>query len=147
MKRTLTLSLLLVFLSVLLASTTSAKPTSDFLGTLYTVAGIMFSIGMGIICAINLEKVKNIKFYKAIKTNILQVRNIYLYYFAIISVGYLAYQLAPEFELAITIQGVAITFRLSVLVALLTVLSIVYFTLNFLAIQKLNFQITEKSNQ
>ena len=147
MKRTLTLSLLLVFLSVLLASTTSAKPTSDFLGTLYTVAGIMFSIGMGIICAINLEKVKNIKFYKAIKTNILQVRNIYLYYFAIISVGYLAYQLAPEFELAITIQGVAITFRLSLLVALLTVLSIVYFTLNFLAIQKLNFQITEKSNQ
>lgn len=147
MKRTLTLSLLLVFLSVLLASTTNAKPASDFLGTLYTVAGIMFSIGMGIICAINLEKVKNIKFYKAIKTNILQVRNIYLYYFAIISVGYLAYQLAPEFELAITIQGVAITFRLSLLVALLTVLSIVYFTLNFLAIQKLNFQITEKSNQ
>ncbi|WP_448970246.1 hypothetical protein [Neisseria sp.] len=147
MKRTLTLSLLLVFLSVLLASTTSAKPASDFLGTLYTVAGIMFSIGMGIICAINLEKVKNIKFYKAIKTNILQVRNIYLYYFAIISIGYLAYQLAPEFELAITIQGVAITFRLSLLVALLTVLSIVYFTLNFLAIQKLNFQITEKSNQ
>ena len=143
MKRTLTLSLLLVFLSVLLASTTSAKPASDF----YTVAGIMFSIGMGIICAINLEKVKNIKFYKAIKTNILQVRNIYLYYFAIISVGYLAYQLTPEFELAITIQGVAITFRLSLLVALLTVLSIVYFTLNFLAIQKLNFQITEKSNQ
>ena len=147
MKRILTLSLLLVFLSVLLASTTSARPASDFLGTLYTVAGIMFSIGMGIICAINLDKVRNVKFYMAIKANILQVRNIYLYYFAIISVGYLAYQLAPGFEYTVTIQGAAITFRLSLLVALLTVLSIIYFTLNFLAIQKLNFQITEKSSQ
>lgn len=147
MKRILTLSLLLVLLSVLLASTTSARPASDFLGTLYTVAGIMFSIGMGIICAINLDKVRNVKFYTAIKANILQVRNIYLYYFAIISVGYLAYQLAPGFECTVTIQGAAITFRLSLLVALLTVLSIIYFTLNFLAIQKLNFQITEKSSQ
>lgn len=147
MKRILTLSLLLVFLSVLLASTTSARPASDFLGTLYTVAGIMFSIGMGIICAINLDKVRNVKFYTSIKANILQVRNIYLYYFAIISAGYLAYQLAPGFECTVTIQGAAITFRLSLLVALLTVLSIIYFTLNFLAIQKLNFQITEKSSQ
>ncbi len=147
MKRLLTLSLLLLFLSILLASTTNAEPASDFLGTLYTVAGIMFSIGMGIICAINLDKVKNVKFYTAIKDNILEVRDIYLYYFAIISVGYLAYQLAPGLEYTVTIHGVVITFRLSLLVALLTVLSVIYFTLNFLAIQKLNFQITEKSNQ
>ena len=68
-KLLLNVSIFLV-ISVAVGSLASKSPDSSLLNTIYTVAGIMFSIGMGILCTLNPDRVKNDAYYKAIKSNI-----------------------------------------------------------------------------
>lgn len=146
MKKRLLVSLIGLVISMTIASITDARPNASFMNTIYTVAGIMFSIGMGIICTFNPDKIKNKAYFQSIKSNINIVRNSFLYYFALISIGFLIYQVLPSFSASAPISDAKITFSLSLYVSILITISIVYFILNFLAIQKLNFDISERIN-
>ncbi|HBI1354367.1 TPA: hypothetical protein JI406_RS17485, partial [Acinetobacter baumannii] len=104
---------LFLVISVAVASATSKVPNPSFLNTIYTVSGIMFSIGMGVLCTLNPDKVKNDSIYKAIKSNILDVRNSYLAYFFIISFIYLIYQIYPDLNYVKVIWKIKITLDLA----------------------------------
>ena len=140
------LNLAVVFvISVLMSSLISRRPDGAFLNTIYTIAGIMFSIGMGLLCTLNPDKIKNQSVYFQLKSNIIDVRNIYITYFSVISAVYLAYQIFPDFSFAIEILTIKICFELTYLTAMLNILSILYFILNFIEMQRLNFDIYEKA--
>ncbi|HFG6923780.1 hypothetical protein [Acinetobacter baumannii] len=135
---------LFLVISVAVASATSKVPNTSFLNTIYTVSGIMFSIGMGVLCTLNPDKVKNDSIYKAIKSNILDVRNSYLAYFFIISFIYLIYQIYPDLNYVKVIWKIKITLDLACATLFLNILGILYFISNFIQIQKLGMDISDR---
>ncbi|WP_396231137.1 hypothetical protein [Acinetobacter baumannii] len=135
---------LFLVISVAVASATSKVPNPSFLNTIYTVSGIMFSIGMGVLCTLNPDKVKNDSIYKAIKSNILDVRNSYLAYFFIISFIYLIYQIYPDLNYVKVIWKIKITLDLACATLFLNILGILYFISNFIQIQKLGMNISDR---
>lgn len=146
MKRKIAVNLVAFLLSILLASIVTERPNASFMNTIYTVAGIMFSIGMGIICTFSPDKVKNKDFFLSIRSNINTVRNSFIFYFSLISGGFLLYQGFPDLEWSFAYKRFELTLSISLLTAVLIVISIVYFILNFLAIQQLNLDISERVN-
>lgn len=135
---------LFLVISIAVASFTSKIPNSSFLNTVYTVSGIMFSIGMGVLCTLNPDKVKNDTYYNAIKANVLVVRDSYLVYFFIISTIYLIYQIYPEANLVKNFGRLHITFDLAFATLFLNILGILYFISNFIQIQKLGLDISDR---
>lgn len=120
----------------------------DFLNTIYTISGIMFSIGMGILCTINPDSIKNEEIYKAIRKNIIDIRNSYLFYFSIISLLYLILQVISNTKYylifyihLIKIDFVEVLYYFSIS---LNIISIFYFIVNFINIQLLNFSISDE---
>ncbi|MCH7330570.1 hypothetical protein [Acinetobacter modestus] len=142
-KLLVSVSLFLV-ISIAVASFTSKVPNTSFLNTIYTVSGIMFSIGMGVLCTLNPDKVKNDLLYKSIKSNVLAVRDSYLVYFLIISSVYLIYQIYPDAKFVKSIGKVQITFDLAYAATFLNILGILYFIANFMQIQKLGLDISDR---
>lgn len=142
-KLLVSVSLFLV-ISVAVASATSKVPSASFLNTIYTVSGIMFSIGMGVLCTLNPDKVKNDAYYKAIKANVLAVRDSYLVYFFIISTMYLVYQIYPDASLIKSLGNVQITLDFAFATMFLNILGILYFIANFMQIQKLGLDISDR---
>ena len=57
-----------IVLSIIFSSLIKEKkPIDSFMNTIYTISGIMFSIGMGILCTTNPDKIKNIQIYMQVK--------------------------------------------------------------------------------
>ncbi len=132
---------------MVIASVWSVKLDSTFINTIYTISGIMFSIGMGVICTFSPDKIKNIQLFSRVKENIITVRNSFLFYFALVSFFYLLYLLCSNFEKTIFISDIKLVFNLSVFLLGQIILSIIFFITNFLEIQKLNFDIVERTNK
>ena len=146
MKKRIAVSLTALIISIIVASLTEARPNAAFMNTIYTVAGIMFSIGMGVICAFNPSKIQNRNYLTSIKNNITSVRNIFIKHFFFISIGYLIYQIYPSANYSINYKFLRIDFSLSLVLSAFIITSIVYFIVNFIEIQKLNFDISERIN-
>lgn len=147
MKKKIILSLSFLVLSIFISSIFRVRLDSTFVNTLYTVSGIMFSIGMGVICTFNPDKIKNRYFFKLVKDNIIRLRNSYLLFFVLISVSYLIYLLDPNFEYSIILyKTINITFNMSIFILCQSILTITFFIVNFLEIQKLNFDIADRLN-
>lgn len=110
------------------------------LNTLYTVAGIMFSIGMSLSVTSNTSGVKNRTIRSRIRRNMKKVRNYFIYQFLFTSLFYIA----SLYKTTITIQN--FTYRIDVLTLVTIIVSIIYYIVNFIAIQRLNEQIEEAVN-
>lgn len=137
--------LLFIVISIIAASVASKKPEPAFLNTVFTISGIMFSIGMGVLSTLSPDRIKNENFYKAIQKNIISVRNSYLLYFGIIALTYLAYQMYPDVKLSLNIKKIEIILSLDFAAISLSILGILYFIMNFIEIQRLNFDISDKT--
>lgn len=67
MKKKLLISCIVILISIFLSSVFKVRPDNAFMNTMYTISGIMFSIGMGVICTFNPDKIKNMEIFKEIK--------------------------------------------------------------------------------
>ena len=103
----------------------------------------MFSIGMGVACAFNPAGINNKSIFKKIKDNILLVRHHFLFYFMIATIAFLPSQLSTH-QRIFNFYEVNIMFDAALFSILYSLMSIIYFVINFLAIQKLNFDIAER---
>ena len=110
------------------------------LNTLFTVAGIMFSIGMSLSVTSNTSGIKNRTIRSRIRRNMKKVRNYFIYQFLFTSLFYIA----SLYKTTITIQK--FTYRIDVLTLVTIIVSIIYYIVNFIAIQRLNEQIEEAVN-
>lgn len=106
----------------------------------------MFSIGMGVICTFNPERVRNNNYLREIRTDISSIRLSYIFFFSFSSILYLANQLFPTFKKCFEINFLEICFDLPITVVAVSAFGIIYYIINFLEIQKLNFQITDRIN-
>lgn len=144
MVRTILFLLTALVLAVPFYFLASEAPDKSYINTLYTSASIMFSIGMGIICTFNPERIKNKNIYSRIKNKVINLRNSFLFVFAAITMGYLMLNFIDA-ETFIAFHKVKINLQTAFILYYVCVLliSICYFIFNFLKIQKLTFEIHE----
>lgn len=67
--------LLFTILSILISLFTDIKADNFFASTLYTISGIMFSVGASMIVTFNLSGIKNQDFLIEIRQNLRDVKN------------------------------------------------------------------------
>ena len=118
-----------------------------FINTIFTVAGIMFSVGLGLIVTFNIGYIKNKSYIIKIRGSINNVRNSFLKYFTLVTICYVLDYYLRQSESNITTLHVLeqdISLNWSILFCLLMIYSIVYFIINFIEIQKLNNDIVDK---
>lgn len=118
------------------------NPGDGAVSTLYTISGIMFSIGMSLIVTSSAAGVKNTRIRNGIRKEIHKVRNHFIECFVLISILYILLCSAADKHSIITIYG-NISLKYSHLLVFVIAYSIVYFVWNFLAIQRLNYQIED----
>jgi len=118
------------------------NPESGTVSTLYTISGIMFSIGMSLIITSNTSGVKNIRIRNGIRRELCVVRNHFIWYFAIASLLFVSlYSGVGEKKYFLIYDSFILKY--SHLLVFTTVYTITFFILNFLSIQRLNIQIED----
>lgn len=118
------------------------NPGDGAVSTLYMVSGIMFSIGMSLIVTSSAAGVKNTRIRNGIRKEIHNVRNHFIECFVLISILYILLCSAADEHKSITIYD-NFSLKYSHLLVFIIAYSIVYFVWNFLAIQRLNYQIED----
>lgn len=128
-----------VLFSVVVAGAISAFTTfcvSDTINnTLYTVAGVIFSVGMSLTISPKTEKVTNPEWRKKIRASYLNIRNSFLLLFIISTLVYII----PE-----AVQSKNLSSLFKNLCALFLLISICYYTYNFVRLQRLGEDIEDK---
>lgn len=118
------------------------NPGDGAVSTLYTVSGIMFSIGMSLIVTSSAAGVKNTRIRNGIRKEIHNVQNHFIKCFVLISILYILLCSAADEHKSIHIYN-NFSLKYSHLLVFIIAYSIVYFVWNFLAIQRLNYQIED----
>lgn len=151
MKKIITGSVICFITSLIMSFFDNLCISKDVISTLYTVSGIMFSIGMSLTVISNTSGVKNKDIRLSIRKEIKRVRNNFIYCFSIATILYILLisfiSDNGRFETYYSILNGIIKFKISYLLATYMVYSIVYFTINFISIQELNESIEEELNK
>lgn len=125
------------------------NPGKDAISTLFTISGIMFSIGMSICVMSATSGVKNTHIKKRIRGSIDFVRNQFILCFGVTSLLFVVLFSDIEANKATHIYGIW-QIKHSHTLMLFICYSIIYFIWNFLSLQKLNKDIedtvTEEQN-
>ncbi len=136
------------FIFVLLVATlisiyTNVSFSDAFLGTFYSVSGIMFSIGLGLAVNFDISSLQNEEYIKKIRENINIVKNHFFLYFASSTVCYILSNTIIE-DLKFIIRENEFNINFDVFYLIVVLFSIIYFTINFLEIQNLKNDIIDR---
>lgn len=117
-------------------------PTNVY-STLYTVSGIMFSIGMCLIVTSNTNGVLNKKVKNKIRSSILVLRDNTIACFFIATILFILSSILsiPNIEVWI------ISLKIKHVMTLYNIYAIIYFIYNFILLQKLNYEIEDEVNK
>ena len=130
------LCLVLTFiLSILFPSFSLGESTAN---ALYTITGIMFSIGLSLTVVSSTSNVNNLDVKKRIRKEIKNTRNHFIFTFLFASIIYILYIVVPDFSFDMLNRNC--------LLLLVQCFSILYFVYNFIAIQRFNEQIEDASS-
>lgn len=148
MKKTIVSFSIILLLSIILSTITKVRTDAFFTSTIFTVSGIMFSIGLGLVATFNLNGIKNINYIKSLRSNINYVRNNFLSYFMIATLCYILDQYIKFGDISlVTFKRFTIIINFSTFFCLCILYCASYFVVNFLQIQKLNNEIFDKLNK
>ena len=112
--------------------------------TLFTIVGIMFSIGMSIAVTSNTSVVVNRKIRNSLRDEINRIRNLFISCFSIVAFIYVLNIIFTNWTLEV--WGYKI-FSLEVCQLIIQLYSITYFIVNFMSLQNLNNQIGDAMNE
>lgn len=138
-----------IFISILVSFILSAginyffpdlEPSKNIVGNLYTILGIMFSIGLSLAITFNLSGVRNKLIKGRIRNNINEVRNVFIIYFLIISIFYILFDTIEQKDLCV--YGICII-KYSHLMIIMMLYVVFYYIYNFLQMQNLNIEIED----
>ncbi len=147
MKKIAVSVLSILLLTLLASSVWDVRPDGFFASTVFTISGIMFSIGLGLIVNFSTSGVRNRGYILRIRRNVMRVRNSFLLYFGLSTFSYIANQYLTAFEFSFTFgDGIKTCFSASIFFCLLIIYSSIYFVVNFIELQKLNNDIFDKVN-
>lgn len=148
MKRTVASILLMLAVTTVVSTVWDIRPDSFFSSTVFTVAGIMFSIGLGLIVTFVPNGIKNKSYLKTIRQNITEVRNSFLSHFSLTTFYYILNQYFFNYEFVFQwVDKINIAFSVSIFLCLLMIYSSIFFIANFIQIQKLNNDIFDKVSE
>ncbi|WP_313094261.1 hypothetical protein [Empedobacter sp.] len=141
-----------LIISVLISLSQINIIASDyFMNAIFTVMGIMFSIGMGLIVTFNLSSIKNKTVLKAIRENIKSLQTYFITFFSLSALIYIVEYFFRDqttniniFKL-FTVKEVNINFNLSLFALSFLLFSIIFFIVNFTKLQKLNNDIIDQT--
>lgn len=126
---------LTLILSLLFPSFTLGESTAN---ALYTITGIMFSIGLSLTVVSSTSNVKNKEIKKRIREDIKDTRNHFIFTFLFASIIYILYIVSPNYDYYFLNRNWGFL--------AVQCLSILYFIYNFIAIQKFNEQIEDAAS-
>ncbi|HHE3628647.1 TPA: hypothetical protein ACPD3B_002191 [Pasteurella multocida] len=137
------------FISLLICNIGTYRPSISTLNVLYTVAGILFSVGLGLIITIVPSGVKNPSYIAEIRRAINKVRNRFFIEFFLITLAYISFSEPQNWEVIkiVLYEEIALKIDPVLYTEIFLILSLPYFMYNFLSIQKLNNDIFDKVNQ
>lgn len=124
-----------IILAVLLSGLTGIRVDGGVLNTLYTVAGVIFSVGMSIAISAKTDKVVKESNRKMIRDSFRMVRNSFMLLFGISTILFIAAQ-------AYTIEKYPAFMEL--LCAIHLLISIVFYVTNFIKLHKLGEDIEDR---
>lgn len=142
MKQVKGFSLCLV-VSMLVAALSNIAIGKDVSNTLFTIVGIMFSIGMSLAVTSNTSVVVNKSVRKSIREEIDRIRDLFISCFAVVACIYVLNIIFANWTL--NVYGYKI-FNLSIFQLIIQLYSIAYFVVNFKSLQNLNNQIGDAIN-
>lgn len=132
MKRVLIFLLGSFALAIVLLLYTRVSFSVEMLSTLYTVAGVIFSVGMSITISPKTEGVTNKPIKKAIRTSYSRIRNFFIWFFSLDTI------------LFIMAEGSFYPAFFNIWCGIFLLLSVVYYIINFISLQKLGEQIEDQ---
>lgn len=124
-----------IVVAVLLSVFTTIEVDSGVLNTLYTVAGVIFSVGMSIAISAKTDQVTKESNRKSIRGSYTTVRNSFMLFFGISTALFIAAQ-------AYTIEKLPAA--LDLLCAVYLLVSIVFYIINFIKLHKLGEDIEDQ---
>lgn len=130
-------------LSVMITYVIEYQPGSTILNSIYTVSGILFSVGLGLIISFMPNGVKNRRYIAELRLTVNQIRNKFFFEFGIATLLFVLFPVVEKIPV-IDIQGIKLNFSLFFGIQILS--SIPYLIINFLAIQKLNNDLFDRVN-
>ena len=116
----------------------------------YTVLGIMFSIALGLLVTFNLQGITNKSVIEKIRKNIIVVRTNYIKYFALATTLYIIEKFLRDNKISIfsiaSLREITLKFNFSIFTSIVMLFTIIYFIVNFIAMQKLNDDLYDEKN-
>lgn len=133
-------------LSLGISNVSGYQPNESTLNVLYTVAGILFSVGSGLIITFVPNGVKNSKYIIEIRKTLNYVRNCFFIEFSIITILYVFFSVPSKTSIYIVnlYNETNLKIDLMLFTGIVLLISLPYFMINFLAIQKLNYDIFDR---
>lgn len=123
-----------IVLAVVLSLYASALMTGDVLDTLYTVAGVIFSVGMSLTVSPKTDGVVNETIKKSIRYSYKKIRNSFMYFFCIDTVLYVL----TEFDFSMCLAAI-----LGNCCAIFLLFSVGYYVCNLDCLQMLGEKIED----
>ena len=142
MKKLIISILVSVLLSIILTTFIDYTPNENTITTIYTISGIAFSIGMGVVCAFPVNNILNKQFFNKTIINIQSVRNSFCHWFILSTFMYIVSK-NVQFDI-FSINSKSISINVMNLTLIFIIISVVFFVINFFSIQKLNIDIQRK---
>lgn len=127
------------------------KVSDYFMTAIFTVMGIMFSIGMGLIVTFNLSSVKNKHILGVLRNKIKSLQESFITLFSFSTSIYIIEYFFRDQKtnlntFTFNIKENLIIMNLSIFSLVFILLTIVYFIINFTKLQKLNNDILDETN-
>lgn len=136
--------LLTISISSLFFPEYNDEKMGNLVNTIYTISGIMFSIGMGVICTFNPSGIKNENIYSIIENNIFKVRSSFLFYFALSTILVITQTIFHRIAVDFDFIDITIILDAKMFTLVMSIIAIIYYIINFQAIQKLNLDIAKR---
>lgn len=145
-KRKVVAIIIIVVIGCLLSLFVKKDIPSAIINTIYTVMGIMFSVGTGLIVTFNLQGVKNKSILRTFRDNLKLVRNRFIFNFIFVTIVYVLYQLFDKI-ITFDIKTTQISINPSIICTYILIISIIYFVVNFISIQNLSEEVFDEVNK
>lgn len=133
--------------SLVFSSLADVTVDKEVIGTLYTIVGIMFSIGMSLIVSCTFDQIKNKKIIHRLRIALHSIRERFVYAFILSTIMFLISVFTKEEKdyLSYLIRPIKNSFELkwSILICCVLLVTIIYFIINMISIQKLNEDISD----
>lgn len=140
--------LLLSLLVALLSPTLSVSDDVDkeVIGTLFTVVGVIFSVGMSLIISVSSTGVKNKDARAIFRSQLSQIRTRFIIVFVLLSLFFILLPKDGKTELIDLWKIKDVTFRLSfnIFQVCCLLLSILYYIINFYSIQSSLYDLQDR---